>query len=359
MKRVPIRLRSLFAASGVAVLFAGGLVFGMASPAPADPPHITMSEECGSALFTWDTGTIGGDETWATTVLRNGVAVDEFQMRERGNRRYGAVDGDVFVVRRAGLPDRDMVYREPEGCADAPKLKVTAENLCHTLELHLSNEGSAPITGLRLLSAASPAPEELAPVEPGSVTLVRRLADGASYLLVSGTPGPAQVTWIAGTYRQAAGCGPEAIAAELADACDGVEVTLVSRADAATRVAILIDGAAVRHQVVPARATERFTLVAATGAVVVARNAELALDLATHTVAPAPCTSPTPSPSLSLSPSVSPEPGDGPGSGAGGGLPVTGAPGIALLVAGGALLAGGAVFLIVARRRRIRFTGSS
>ncbi|MEQ4302588.1 LPXTG cell wall anchor domain-containing protein [Plantactinospora sp. B6F1] len=352
--RVPTWLRSLLAAPGAAVLLAGGLILGSASPAHADPPPITLTERCGVAVLSWDTGTIGGEETWATTVLRNGVAVDRFEMRERGNRRYGAADRDAFVVRRAGLPDVNLMFREPDGCADVPRLTVTAGAQCHVLELRLSNEGTTAVTGLRLYTPASPAAEELAPVPPGAVTLVRRLADGDNYALVGGAPGPEQVTWMVGTYREPAGCGPDAIAVEVADACAGVRVALSSRADGATRVTVLVDGVAAVHRVVPARANDTFTVPAGPGAVVVVRNPELGLDLATHTVRAVPCGSPTPDGSAG--------PGSGPGggdddAGAGGGLPVTGTPAVALLVAGGLLLASGTAVLLVARRRRIRFTG--
>ncbi|EEP73577.1 hypothetical protein MCAG_03904 [Micromonospora sp. ATCC 39149] len=354
--RVPLLLRRLLVASGAAVLFAGALVGGAASAAQADAPEITMSEQCGVAVFSWDTGTIGGDETWATTVLRNGVAIDRFEMRERGNRRYGATDRDTFVIQRAGLPDRNLVFRAPDGCADAPRLAVTADAHCHVLELHLANEGTTPITGLRLFSPAHPTPEELGPLAPGRVTLVRRLADGDNYLLASGEPGPEQVTWMVGTYRQPAGCGPEAVAVRIADACAGVQVDLTNRAEGAVRITVLVDGAATTHRWVSAGARDMFTEPAAVGAVVVVRNAELGLDLARHTVAARVCGSPTPGGPTDPSTAPSDPAGD---PGAGGGLPVTGAPAIALLAAGGALLTAGTAVLLLARRRRIRFSEPS
>jgi hypothetical protein len=351
--RVPTSLRRLLLLPGAAALFAGALVVGAAPAAHADPPDITMSEECGVAVFSWDTGTIGGDETWATTVLRNGVAIDRFEMRERGNRRYGATDRDVFVVRRAGLPDRDLVYRAPDGCVDPPKITVTADAQCHVLELRVSNEGTAPVSGLRLYSPANPTAEELAPVAPGAVTLVLRLADGANFALVSGAAGPEMVTWMAGTYRRPAGCGPEAIAVEVADACDGVRIGLTSRADGATRITVLVDGVEATSRVVSARARDTFTVPAAPGAIVVVRNPELALDLARHTVVTVACESPTPGGGT--------DPGDGgdDGAGAGGGLPVTGVPAVALIASGAVLVVAGAVFVLAFRRRRIRFSGSN
>ena len=361
--RVPVLLRRLLALPVAAALAAGLLVLGVPAPAQADPPRVVLTASCGVAALTWDTGTIGGTETWQTAIRRNDVVIDRFEMRDRGGRRYGAVDGDLFVVRRDGLPDQELVFRAPEDCTGAAELTVTAATECYGVELRLANAGSGPVTGLRVLSPASPTPQELTPVAPGAVTVVLRLSDGDNYLLAGGGTGADMVTWFAGTYHAPAGCGPDAVSVTVTDACDGARIDATNRAEGAVRLRVVVDDVPTTDRVIRAGDRDDFTVPAAPGAVVVVRNLELDLELARHTLAATPCPSPsptsTPSPTLSPSPSVTPtdgvpaEPGDG---GSGGGLPVTGAS-TALLGAAGTLVVGaGVVLLLVARRRRTRFS---
>lgn len=349
--RVSVILRRLLAVPVAGALAAGALVLGVPAPAQADPPRVSLDASCGVATLSWDTGTIGGGETWPTTVSRNDVVIDRFEMADRGSRRYGAVDDDVFVVRRDGLPDQDLVYRAPEGCADSAQLTVTARAECYGVELRLANAGTEAVTGLRLLSPAGPTAAELAPVAPGAVTLVLRLADGDNFVLASGGTGADMVTWFSGTYRMPVGCGPEAVTVTVTDACDGARIDVTNRAEGAVRVQVTVEGGGLTDRRVRPGDRDVFIVPAEPGAVVVVRDPELDIELARHTLAATPC--PAASPSATPTDGGPDAPGDG---GAGGGLPVTGAP-AALLGAAGALVVGvGLVLLLVAHRRRTRFS---
>ncbi|GIJ24460.1 hypothetical protein [Micromonospora lutea] len=379
--RVPVLFRRLLALPLAGALVVGALILGVPTPAQADPPRVVLTASCGVAALSWDTGTIGGTETWPTTIRRNDVIIDRFEMTDRGSRRYGAVDGDVFVVRRDGLPDQNLVFRAPGGCTGAAQLTVTAQTECYGVELRLANAGSEPIRGLRLLSPAAPAPEELAPVAPGAATVVLRLADGDNYLLASGGTGSDMVTWFAGTYRVPAGCGPDAVSVAVTDACDGARIELTNRAEGAVLLRVTVDGRTAADRRIAAGARDVFTVPAEPGAEVVVRNLDLDLELARHTRTATPCppspsatptdggpgtpgTPGTPStpgtpgtPSAPGTPGTPGGPGDG-GSGGddGGGLPVTGAS-VAMLVSAGALVVGaGLALLLAARRRRTRFS---
>ncbi|MEV2239217.1 hypothetical protein [Micromonospora sp. NPDC049891] len=356
--RDSVLLRRLLALPVAGVLAAGVLVLGAPAPAQADPPRVILAASCGVAALSWDTGTIGGTESWQTTIRRNDVVIDRFEMRDRGGRRYGAVDGDVFVVRRDGLPDQDLVFRAPEDCTGAAQLTVTAQTECYGVELRLANAGSEPVTGLRVLSPVSPTPGELAPVAPGAITVVLRLTDGDNYLLASGGTGADMVTWFAGTYRAPAGCGPDAVTVNVTDSCDGARIEVTSRAEGAVRVQVTVDGVAVMDRVIRASDRDVFTVPAEPGALVMVRNPDLGLELVRHTLAEELCPSPSPSPSATSTDGATGDPGDGGpgGGGGGGGLPVTGAS-VAVLGATGALVVGaGAALLLVARRRRTRFS---
>lgn len=187
-------------------LLAGSLSVLPATAASADPPVVLLSNLCGIAELDWDTGTIGGD-SWPTVVLRDGARIDEFTMHERGDRRYGATDGDVFTLRRTGLPDLDLVHDAPDGC-EAPLLTVRAAADCAGLRLTLANAGTEPITGLRLHSVldTSPAGTALPPVAGGSGDLTFALPDATPYALFSGPAGSDAVLWLSGVHRVPDGC---------------------------------------------------------------------------------------------------------------------------------------------------------
>ncbi len=192
---------------------AAGLITGLlagvlpAVSAAADPPLVVISPRCGAADLSWDTGTIGGDESWPTVVLRNGSRINEFTMQSRGAASYGASDGDVFTLQRAGLPEVTLVQRDPEGCA-APQLTVTAVAECAGLRLRLDSARPGPLAGLRLHSALDTGPEgtPLPPLAAGSTDLSFALPDGSPYAVFSGPAGSEAVLWYAGVFRSPDGC---------------------------------------------------------------------------------------------------------------------------------------------------------
>ncbi|WP_144120860.1 LPXTG cell wall anchor domain-containing protein [Catellatospora sichuanensis] len=193
------------ASAVIAALVVAAAVVGSAAPASADPPELSFVNLCGSVSLTWDTGTIGDTEDWATTVLRGSVLVEQFRMPSRGDREYGAIDGDVFEIRREGLPPRSFVHEAPEGCDSAPRLSVVASSDCTGLQLSFTNTGTTAVAGVQLL-AGSPVPQDLAPIGVGSHTLTFSLADGTPFYVRGPGAGGGWLTWIVGAYDKPAAC---------------------------------------------------------------------------------------------------------------------------------------------------------
>jgi hypothetical protein len=192
-------------ATAASALLIAGVVVATAAPAAADPPELRFESLCGAVAFSWDTGTIGDEDTWATTVLRGTVVIEEFVMRSRGDRDYGATDGDVFEIRRAGLPERTFVHEAPKTCTDAPALTVTAASDCSALQLTFNNGGAAPVTGLQLL-AGGDAPRDLAAVEPGEHVQSIDLPDGLPFLIRGPGVTGGWLTWFIGAHAKPSGC---------------------------------------------------------------------------------------------------------------------------------------------------------
>jgi LPXTG-motif cell wall-anchored protein len=216
-------------ASGVAIgLTVTALSIGWAAPAAADPPEVALTELCGVADLSWDSGTLDG-ASWATVVLRNGAPVAEFSMGSRGGLKLAAADGDRFTVQRAGLPDRTLLYEAPADCVPMP-LTVTATAECAGWRLTLANAGSEPITGLRLHSAldGSPAGATLAPVAAGVTDLSFPLPAGSAYAVFSGPLGSDGVLWLSGTYRLPSGCAPSTSTPGTPTASDSTSASAVA-----------------------------------------------------------------------------------------------------------------------------------
>lgn len=202
----------LLARAGLVALMAGGLILSATAPAHADPPEVTVEQLCGAFEVRWTVGdVIGGEERWATTVWRNDVLVEEFDMFQRGSIRYGASDGDRFLVRRAGLPDLHYLYEAPADCADPPALEVLVGTGCDGLHLALTNRGPDPLDGLvLLLPGTEPDGAALGPVAPGTTEVPVALTDGDGYALITGPLGPGAVYWLIGVYARPAGCATPA-----------------------------------------------------------------------------------------------------------------------------------------------------
>ncbi|TWJ24239.1 LPXTG cell wall anchor domain-containing protein [Micromonospora endolithica] len=186
----------------------GGLLLGTATPAVADPPMVNFADLCGAVGFSWDTGTIGGDDGWQTTVVRNDAVIDEFSMRSRGSAEYGASDGDLFEIRREGLPTSSYLHRTPEGCTDAPLLTVTPTSGCDGLVLSFSNEGTRPVPGIQVLADGYP-PWEVAPLAPGRTELELPLVDGDPFYVRGPRAGGGWSTWLTGTHVRPTDCAVE------------------------------------------------------------------------------------------------------------------------------------------------------
>src|SRR5688500_18390330 len=185
MSRLSALRRSAIVAA-TAALAAGGLLLGTAGPVSADPPALSFADLCGAAELSWDAGPVLGGEPVPTTVLRDGVVLDEFAMGNRGRQRYGAADGATFVVRRDGLPDTTFRYEAPGDCADASRLAVSVTDECFSAMLRLDNAGTTAVDGLRLHTTDVPAGRALPPVEPGVAEVPVAVADGGFYRLTAG-----------------------------------------------------------------------------------------------------------------------------------------------------------------------------
>lgn len=186
------------------LMMIGGLVFG-AAPAAADPPEIRFENLCGAVGFSWDTGTIGDDDVWPTTVLRNGAVTEEFEMQFRGDREYGARDGDLFEMRREGLAPSSYLHRSPEGCTGTSLLTVVPTSGCTALTLTFDSDGAAPVSGLQVL-AAGPVPQDVEPLGPGRTRLDIPLPDGAAFWVRGPLVGGGWATWLTGTYQRPVDC---------------------------------------------------------------------------------------------------------------------------------------------------------
>ncbi|MEV1145252.1 LPXTG cell wall anchor domain-containing protein [Micromonospora sp. NPDC049799] len=361
--RTPVLLRRLLGTAVGALLLIGGLVLGATGPAAADPPEIRFENLCGAVAFDWDTGTIGGDETWATTVLRDGVVIDEFEMRERGGQKYGARDGAVFEIRREGLPAREYLHRSPADCVDPPQLTVTAASECSSLLVTFGNLGTTPITGIQVLIEGVGG-RDVPPVATGSRDLHFRLADGARFYVV--TPlGSGFAHWFSGTYDRPERCTPDEVEVRFTDACDGVRVDLTSTAGGVFRVEVLAGGSVAGTAVLAAGGDARVDVTAAPGTAVLVRDVVGGSELGRHTVGEPACGTPTPTSDGSTptptSDGTAPTP-DGSSAappGGGGGLPVTGASTTLFSLAGSLLVGTGVVLFLLARRRRLRFSAGA
>ncbi|MBQ0904095.1 hypothetical protein [Micromonospora sp. U21] len=363
--RTPVLFRRLLGTAVGSLLLIGSLVLGATAPAGADPPEIRFENLCGAVAFEWDTGTIGGDETWATTVLRDGVVIDEFEMRARGGREYGARDGALFEIRREGLPARDYLHRSPDDCVDPPQLTVAATSECSSLLLTFGNLGTNPITGIQVLIEGVGG-RDVAPLGTGSRDEHHRLPDGARFHVV--TPlGSGVASWFSGTYVKPERCTPDEVEVRFTDGCDGVRVDLTSTAGGVYRVEVIAGGGVAGTAVLAAGGDARVDVTATPGTSVLVRDAVGGSELGRHTVGEPACATPTATPTgitpTPTSDGTAPTPGRSsgapPATGDGGGLPVTGAR-TALFSLAGSLLAGsGMVLFLLARSRRLPFTGTS
>jgi len=201
-------LRRLLAFVGAVGVATGGLGLGTAAAAHAEVPVLSAEHLCGALELRWSTGVVIGDEErLATVVLRNDVVVDQFEMAGSGSLRYGAADGDVFVIQREGLADGYFAYDPPGGCAGASQLYVDAEPACTSLVLNLTNLGTEPVEGLVLLTRdTAPVGEALAPVGPGTTQVQVALADGDEYGVITGPLRIDSPIWLSGHYARPAGC---------------------------------------------------------------------------------------------------------------------------------------------------------
>ncbi|WP_406074665.1 hypothetical protein [Micromonospora sp. NBC_01638] len=364
--RTPVLLRRLLGTAVGSLLLLGGLVLGATTPAGADPPEIRFENLCGAVAFDWDTGTIGGDETWATTVLRDGEVIDEFEMRARGGQKYGARDGARFEIRREGLPARDYLHRSPDDCVNPPQLTVAAASECSALLLTFGNLGATPITGIQVLIEGVGG-RDVAPVATGSRNEHLGLADGARFYVV--TPlGSGFAYWISGTYDKPERCTPDEVEVRFTDGCDGVRVDLTSTAGGVFRVEVLAGSSVAGTAVLAAGGDARVDVPAVPGTAVLVRDAVGGSELGRHTVGEPVCGTPTPTPTSDGGTPTPTPTSDGttpggssgapPASGGGGGLPVTGARTTLFALAGSLLVGTGAVLFLLARRRRLRFTGT-
>lgn len=200
------RLPTIVAAASVAT---AGLVLGVGAPAQAAPPVLAVEMLCGALDVRWTSDPLDDSvEPVDTVVLRNDVVVEEFTMVGSGFRRYGAADGDLFVIRREGERDTPPVpFLAPDGCTGAPVLDVSAGNGCAGLGLTLTNRGAESVDGLLLLTADTfPTGETLAPVSPGITELSFALPGGTVYSLITGPFALDAPTWMAGTYAPPASC---------------------------------------------------------------------------------------------------------------------------------------------------------
>jgi LPXTG-motif cell wall-anchored protein len=200
--------RRLSALAAATLLTIGGLLFGTATPVAADPPTVNFTDLCGAVGFSWDTGTIGGADGWPTTVLRNDTVIDEFPMQSRGSMEYGASDGDVFEIRREGLPASAFLHRTPDGCTDAPLLTITPTSGCAGLTLSFANAGTSPISGIQVL-ATGYAPWEVAPLAPGRTELELPLVNGDGFYIRGPLAGGGWSVWLTGTHVRPADCAAE------------------------------------------------------------------------------------------------------------------------------------------------------
>ncbi len=203
LMRIVATFRAL--ATAACAILTAGVVVATAVPAAADPPELHFESVCGAVVFSWDTATIGDDDSWATTVVRGTVVIEEFVMRARGDRDYGAADGDVFAVRRAGLPERTFVHEAPKPCTGSPALTVTAASDCSALHLTFTNGGTAPVSGLQLL-ADRDAPRDLAAIEPGEDVQSIDLPDGLPFMIRGPGVTGGWVTWFIGAHTRPGGC---------------------------------------------------------------------------------------------------------------------------------------------------------
>ncbi|MFF0177246.1 LPXTG cell wall anchor domain-containing protein [Micromonospora profundi] len=356
--RTPVLLRRLLGTAVGSLLLVGGLVLAATAPASADPPEIRFENLCGAVAFDWDTGTIGGDETWATTVLRDGVVIDEFEMRERGGQKYGARNGAVFEIRREGLPTRDYLHRSPDDCVDPPQLTVAAASECSSLLVTFGNLGTTPITGIQLLIEGVGG-RDVAPVGTGSRNVHFRLADGARFYVV--TPlGSGFAYWFSGIYDKPERCTPDEVEVLFTDACEGVRVDLTSTAGGVFRVEVLAGSSVAGTAVLAAGGDARVDVTATPGTAVLVRDAVGGSELGRHTVGEPVCGTPTP-PSDGTTPAPAPDGSSAapPAPGGGGGLPVTGASTTLFSLAGSLLVSTGVVLFLLARRRRLRFSAGA
>lgn len=207
--RVHQLIRRLPGVIGAVTVATAGLVLGVGAAARAVPPVLAVEMGCGALDVRWTSDPLDdGVEPVDTVVLRNDVVVEEFTMVGSGFRRYGAADGDLFVIRRAGERDTPPVpFRAPDGCTGTPVLDVSADNGCAGLELTLTNRGTGSVDGLLLVTADTfPAGEALAPVPPGTTELAFALPDGTAYELITGPFALDAPTWMTGTYAPPADC---------------------------------------------------------------------------------------------------------------------------------------------------------
>ncbi|PZV96493.1 LPXTG-motif cell wall anchor domain-containing protein [Micromonospora phaseoli] len=200
--------RRLSALAAATLLTIGGLFLGTATPAVADPPTVNFTDLCGAVGFSWDTGTIGGDDGWQTTVLRNDIVIDEFSMQSRGSVQYGARDGDRIEIRREGLPASSYLHRTPEGCTDAPLLTVTPTSGCDGLTLSFGNEGTRPVSGIQVL-AEGYEPWEVAPLAPGRTELELPLVDGDRFYVRGPLADGDWSIWLTGTHLRPTDCAAD------------------------------------------------------------------------------------------------------------------------------------------------------
>ncbi|PZG01513.1 LPXTG cell wall anchor domain-containing protein [Micromonospora deserti] len=354
-------LRRALAATAASVTIAAGLVLAVATPAvAADLPDIRPANLCGALRFDWgpDEPVLGDSGPGTTTVLRNGVVVDEFQMGPRGDYQIGAVHTDVIELRWPELGRSDSFrYLDPGGCENPPRLRITPKDTCFRVALKLENNGSAPIEGLTLLVSVPPHERPLPAPDPGTSHQYVPLADGDRYGVRSTLPDGSHAIWLLGTFRQPAGCDREHITVQVTEICGGVRMRVDNGAGGDVVLDVRIEGhGRVRSQEVLARSAEIFEVPAPRGSVLLMGDVTGNLDFGSHTVAGTSCATPATDPTHSPTAGPSTDAPGGGGGGDGDGLPVTGFQ-TAALAAGGVLMAvAGLALLIIVRRRRLWFT---